>query len=203
MKKFVKTLAATLAAVLVFGMTVSAAPSSSTVSSNPINKTNAEDVQAMSKSGSTKAFAADGSQVTLNIAALSQADQDKIQQYANDNGLGGVKYAFDMTFNGGSAPYKVELKCSSLVVGNTYTVLHFIGGIGSNNIEKIVVKCNENGVLAFTVNSASPFAIVEGTATATSVVAPKTGEVIALSAIIAIVMMAGAALCAKKARLQK
>ena len=61
---------------------------------------------------------------------------------------------------------------------------------------------NNNGTVTFQVKDFSPFAIVEGTASA-AVVAPKTGEVIALAAIMAIVMMAGAAVCAKKARIQK
>ena len=105
-----------------------------------------------------------------------------------------------MTISGGEAPWTVQLALKGVVKkGDAFTVLHKVNG----SYEIINAVAIDDNILQFQTSSASPFAIVTGTATATSVVAPKTGEVIALSAILAIVMMAGAALCAKKARLQK
>ena len=198
MKKFLKTLAATLATVLVLGMTVSAAGSTDTSATDTIKKQNAEDVQATAKAGATKAIDSTGAVYTVNLVASSKEDEEKVEAWSVQNGLGNVLIAFDMTISGGKAPYTVTLKIPGLKNDTAYTVLHFENG----NWQKIACTNNNDGTITFQVNSCSPFAVVEG-ATASAVVAPKTGEVIAFSAIMAIIMVAGAVLCAKKARLQK
>lgn len=197
MKKFIKTLAATLATVMVFGMTVSAAGSPDGYSANPINASNAEDTQAMSKAGATKAFDAAGNQVELKFVASNKEDQAAAEKVAAEKKLGKVVVAFEMTATG-NGPYTVTLKVPGLKNDTAYSVMHYTNGAW----EVIAAKNNNDGTITFTVNSCSPFAVVEGVASA-AVVAPKTGEVIAMAAILALVMMAGAVVCAKKARLQK
>lgn len=194
MKKFVKTLAATLATVLVLGMTVSAAGSTSTSTTDSADKANVEDTQAMAKSGQTKAVDANGEVVDLTFGF--GADLESAQAFATAHGLGKVLVQFDMSAAKGNLT--VILKIPGLKNDTAYTVLHKKG----DSWETIPAVNNNNGTISFHVDSFSPYAVVEGAAGA-AVVAPKTGEVIALAAIMAIVMMAGAAVCAKKARIQK
>jgi len=194
MKKFVKTLAATLATVLVLGMTVSAAGSTSTSTTDSADKANVENTQAMAKSGQTKAVDANGEVVALTFGF--GVDMQSAQDFATAHGLGTVLAQFDMS--AAKSNVTVTLKIPGLKNDTAYTALHKKG----DSWEQLATTNNNNGTVSFHVNDCSPFAIVEGTASA-AVVAPKTGEVIALAAIMAIVMMAGAAVCAKKARIQK
>lgn len=198
MKKFIKTLAATLATVLVFGVTVSAASSPSTTTASPaITPDNAVTTQNIQKAGATKGVTKDGTAFKLNMVALDKAGEKKFQDFANANGLGKVIASFDMTA-GGNTNFTAIFKIASVSKDANLTLLHEVNG----KIVTIAMNNNGDQTWSSAIDSCSPFAIVEGTAAAT-VVAPKTGEVIALSAIIAIIMMAGAVLCAKKARLQK
>lgn len=196
MKKFVKTLAATLATVLVFGMTVSAAGSTSTSTTDSTQKQNVEDVQNLAKSGQTKGVDANGNVVDMKINFGTVEDQKSAQEFATANGLGTVLVEFDMTCS--ASNFTAILKVPGLKNNTEYTALHFKGG----KWVSIATTNNNNGTVSFPVDSCSPFAIVEGKAAA-AVVAPKTGEVIALAAILAIAMMAGAVVCARKARVQK
>lgn len=196
MKKFVKTLAATLATVLVFGMTVSAAGSTSTQTTNSVLAQNVADTQNMVKSGETKAVDENGEVVALVFDHGNAEQLASAQEFSTANGLGKVLVQFEMSASKGNLT--VILNIPGLKNNTPYTVLHWNGTAW----EKIPAINNNNGTISFHVNSFSPYAVVEGDAGA-AVVAPKTGEVIALAAIFAIVMMAGAVVCARKARLQK
>lgn len=199
MKKFIKTLAATLATVLVFGMTVSAAESPSTTTASPaITPDNAVTTQNIQKAGATKGVTKDGTAFKLDMAALDKGAEQEFVDYANANGFKRVVASFDMNA-GGRSDFTAIFKVASVSKEADLSLITKVDG-------KIVNlgKMNNNGDQTWSIGIThnSPYAIVEGVSAAT-VVAPKTGEVIALSAIIAIIMMAGAVLCAKKARLQK
>ena len=203
MKKFIKTLAATLATVLVFGMTVSAAssPDTSKNTSNSTDPAKSVAVQNMMKEGATKGVLADG-KTTIRLEMCALADE-KTEEYfgafCRNNGYT-LQLAFDMTASGNTnftAFFKVPFQ-----VNNKAFLLHYNESSKSVDCQELTQV--EDQLLAGQIKSCSPFAIVTGSGNAaTAVVAPKTGEVIALAAILAIVMMAGAVVCARKARLQK
>ena len=200
MKKFIKTLAATLATVLVFGMTVSAAGSPSTPTNDTVNHDNAEKTQKTAQSGRTKGIK-DGKSFKLNLVALDAQAQSRLQEWCTANGYGSIVECFDMSTS--EKDFAAEFMVAGIAADSKLALVHELAD-GSKEVYGL--QGNGENVWATTSNikSASPFAIVYGTASAaTAVVAPKTGEVIALAAILAIVMMTGAVVCARKARYQK
>ena len=203
MKKFIKTLAATLATVLVFGMTVSAAgsPSTTTTPANTIPTYISVNTQDIQKAGATKAILADGSTVKPEMVALGEEYEKAFKEFAQKNGLGDLVASFDMTVKT-EGDFKLMLKVAMVSKGTELSLLHMVDG--QIHTHALTATGEDNTYISDAIDHNSPFAIVVGKAsTTTAVVAPKTGEVIALSAIIAIIMMAGAVVCAKKARLQK
>lgn len=186
MKKLVKTIAVTIAAVLVFGMTVSAAGSTDTSTSNAVADQLAKDAMNMSASGAED----------LKLNPVGPHWLESAQAFANGQaGVGKVLTAFELTSSAKNVT--VTVNYAGLEAGKSYVFLHY------NGTSWDIIPATLNGQsLTGTFPSFSPVAIAEGTASA-AVVAPKTGEVIALTAILAVIMMAGAAVCAKKARFQK
>ena len=199
MRKLMRTIALTVACVLVFGMIAMAAPSTSTSTSNGADNAVANEAYALNYS----LTAPEGTAIyPLNNEWLQRAKDFA----ASKAEIGNVVTIFDLRSN--AKDFDFSVTCDKLESGKSYVLLHFIG----TNWEKEytdptaweVIKCTVNGkTLTAHVNGTSPFAIAEGSATGAAVVAPKTGEVIAISAILAMLMMAGAVVCAKKARLQK
>lgn len=204
MKKLMKSIALVLAAVMVFGMTVCAASSSSTptATASVVDQQLAEDANQIANDhvnvGGGKGY---------TIGNLSEKWLIRMQRYADAHGLGKVLTCFDLYSD--ATNVDVTLRFNRLSEGKSYVFLHYIGANWQDDS-----KYDENAyeVIGTTVNGKyisgfftkfSPVGIAEGTASATAVVAPKTGEVIALSAIMALIMIAGAVVCAKKARLQK
>ena len=199
MRKLMRTIALTVACVLVFGVVAMAAGSTSTGTTPAGDAAVAQEAYALNYSLN----APEGTAIyPLNAEWLQRA----VDFAAKKSEIGNVVTIFDLRSNAKNFDFSVT--CDKLEAGKTYVLLHFIGANWetdySNPDAWEVIPCTVNGkVLSAHVNGTSPFAIAEGSATGAAVVAPKTGEVIALSAILAMLMMAGAVVCAKKARLQK
>ncbi|MBR6478225.1 MAG: hypothetical protein IKS85_07230 [Lachnospiraceae bacterium] len=199
MKKFIKTIALTLAAVLVFGLTVSAAGSVSTQTASAVDQQLAVDAQHIANNGVSGG--------SFTVGNLSEKWIVRAQRYADAHGLGKVLTIFDLSSS--ATNVNVTLRYDGLKDNQSYCFLHYIGAnwqddskYDENAWEVIAATKNDKYLTGF-FTKFSPVGIVEGSASAATVVAPRTGEVIALAAIMALVMIAGAVVCAKKARLQK
>ena len=206
MKKLIKSLALVLAAILVFGMTVSAAPSPSGNDLDPATKKLAGQAQGIANNGG---FGVNGQIGNLSAKWLVWA-----QQYADSHNLGEVKTIF--FFDSSETNKNFSCRFDEVEKGKEYVFLHYTGANAKsgnwedvtekeydpNAWEVIKVTVNDDHVLTGFFGHFSPIGITEAGSGA-SVVAPKTGEIIALAAIMALIMIAGAVVCAKKARLQK
>lgn len=199
MRKLMRTIALTVACVLVFGVVAMAAGSTSTQTTNAGDAAVAQ--QAYDLQYSLKA--PEGTKIyPLNAEWLERAKAFA----AGNNSVGNVLTIFDLRSTAKDFDFSVTY--DGLEEGKNYVFLHFIGENWeteySDPTKWEIVSAVVNGkVISGHAKSTSPWAIAEGTATGAAVVAPKTGEVIAISAILAMLMMAGAVVCAKKARLQK
>lgn len=213
MKKFIKTIAVTLATVLVLGMTVSAASSKENPTvpnpmyDDPVSQQLGKDANIISKNGISGPSGKIGN---LHAKWLIWA-----QEFANKNKLGVVKTVFFFDSNDKNCNF--TCRYDGLKENQEYVFLHYTGsnapsGNWDDVTEKIydpdkweIITAKVNSDLSLTgfFASFSPIAIAEGSASAASVVSPKTGEVVAIAAIMALIMIAGAVVCAKKVRLQK
>lgn len=206
MKKLIKSLALVLAAILVFGLTVSAAPSPSGVNATDLDRKIAGQVQKIANNGG---FGVNGQIGNLSAKWLKWA-----QDYATAKNLGEVKTIF--FFDSNETNKNFSCRFDEVEKGKEYVFLHYTGANAKsgnwedvtekeydpNAWEVIKVTVTDDYILTGYFNSFSPIGIAEAGSGA-SVVAPKTGEIIALAAIMALIMIAGAVVCAKKARLQK
>ncbi len=202
MKKFVRTIALALAAVLVFGMTALAAPSAET------NNTNLSDIEKKLLDDAVEInYSLQGDGFTAGPVDGWWIEKAKEYVAAHPDVIKGeVLTVVDIRHNGAA---DVTFNCKYFTGNGPFYVLHYVGKNWEDRSQYdkdawqlIQVTKNANGTFTFHSDSYSPFAFISGTAGA-AVVAPKTGEVIAISAILALIMMAGAVVCAKKARLQK
>ncbi|MBO4748877.1 MAG: hypothetical protein J5546_01025 [Lachnospiraceae bacterium] len=189
MRKLMRSIALTVACVLVFGVVAMAANSTSTTTSSATNDQVAKDAYAMNYS----LQAPEGT----TIYPLNEDWLNSAKDFAKSNGqVGDVLTVFDLQST--AKGFNFSVTYDKLEAGKNYVFLHFVDG------QWVIVDAVVNGkMISGYAASTSPWAIAEGTATGAAVVAPKTGEVIAISAILAMLMMAGAVVCAKKARLQK
>ena len=199
MRKLMRTIALTIACVLVFGMVAMAAGSTSTTTTGTGDTKVAKD--GIGIAGTLQA--PEGVKVfPLNAAWLARA-----QAYADTRDeLGKVLTIFDLRATVTNFDFTVSF--DELEAGKNYVYIHYYGENWETDYDpskwEIISAVVDGKNITAHANSTSPWAIVEATGTvATAVVAPKTGEVIAISAILAMLMMAGAVVCAKKARLQK
>ena len=200
MKKFVRSIALTLAAVLVFGMTVFAAGSPNTGAGlGDVEQKLFDDAIAIGYSIKTEG-------VTVGPVSADWLARAKEYVATHPNVIKGeVLTVVDFRSTGAAT---VTFNTKYFTGEGPFYVLHYYakdwetGAYDKEAWELIPVTKNADGTFSFTCNSFSPFALITGTA-GSAVVAPKTGEVIAISAILALIMMAGAVVCAKKARLQK
>jgi len=201
MKKFVRSIALVLAAVLVFGMTALAATSSETTN------TSLSDVEKKLLDDAVEiGYSTTGDGITVGPVSADWLKRAKDYVAAHPEVVKGeVLTCVDIRHNGAAT---VTFNCKYFTGNGPFYVLHYdaadweTGAYNENNWKLIAVTKNADGTYSFTSPSFSPFAFISGTA-GSAVVAPKTGEVIAISAILALIMMAGAVVCAKKARLQK
>lgn len=200
MKKFARTIALIVAAVLVFGMTVFAAPSTTTRTLTDEEKEALQialDNINMNESATGATF--DG----LKPDWLKRA-----RKFSDDHGLGYIYTVSNIKHDGPAHVTFLSKYADANASGNDqYFMLHYIGEDWENDAKYnpeawiVIPVYIENGKFAFDSDSFSPFAFGKGNVKA--IVAPKTGEVVVISVIVAMIMMAGAVVCAKKARLQK
>ena len=205
MKKLIRSIALTVAAVLVFGMVAMAAPSTET-NNTPLT---GDDLKLFEDAIQIK-DTVDGTS-GISVGPVSSKWLTRAREFVNTHPQvvkGEVLTVVDIRHDGAA---DVTFNCKYFTGNGPFWVLHYYGNDWENDDayegqkecwELIEVKINGNGTYTFHSDRFSPFAFVSGTAGA-GVVAPKTGEVIAISAILALIMMAGAVVCAKKARLQK
>jgi hypothetical protein len=198
MKKLVRSIALVLAAVMVFGMTVFASsPQTSTLQGT--NQWLFDESQKLWYS--VQAHGNDG----VTVGPVSEDWLKRAREYAAANNLGEIYCVYDIRHNGAATVHFTTTFADAN--GTGYFMLHYTDPAWETNgydakYWEVIPVTNNNGVLEFTSASFSPFGFGKG-AGAASVVAPKTGEVIAITVILAMILMAGAAVCAKKARLQK
>ena len=225
MKKFSKLLAMSLATALVFGMTVSAAPS-------PI--TSDGDIEVImldgeAPEGAIKLVADEGA-----AAAPSKADANKVIASENsDYELTNVTWSGDVHFedeNGNVVPMNEQVvvlfnangDLPGGVAGKYYVVLHWNGSAW-----EAASDIQEGPVIYAVFSSLSPVAIVEvdkkaddddddddddttteaapaSAAAATGVAAsPKTGETAPVAVLFAVASLGAAVACSRKARYNK
>lgn len=200
MKKFVRTIALALAAVMVFGMTALAAPSPSTTTT--LTGTD----QQLFTDAVVIGYSVKGEGFSVGPVSADWLARAKEYVANHPNVIKGEVHTCVDIRHDGAATF--TFNCKYFTGEGPFYVLHYFekdwetGEYKPESWELIPVTKNADGTFSFTANSYSPFAFITGTAGA-AVVAPKTGEVIAISAILALIMMAGAVVCAKKARLQK
>lgn len=211
MKRFTKMLALGLAAVLVFGMSVQAAPSINT-SLSEIGTVSREDVKV---------------EKYTNTAAIEKAmKNDKVLEKLGEDYQNGTKKvevvgSFDLTMED-SAKWQVVTVAVVDVKGNhNYMLFHFPDVNDLTKYEVMEITEVADGNITFKLgDSASPFVLVDmgekepepdptnppsndddsKPQETSPAVAPKTGETVPAAGIMALVLMAGAVICAKKAR---
>ena len=199
MKKLMRTIALTLAAVLVLGITVFAA-SPTTGGDDALNTRIAKDGIEINWS----LQGPDG----VKINPLNRWWFERACEFAaTQENIGDVLTVFDITAT--QTNFSIKFSYNELQKGQKYALLHYNSATWQDtstydikNWEIIYVDYDDVKTITAQIGNTSPFAIAVVTGSG-AVVAPKTGEVIALSAILALIMMAGAVVCAKKARLQK
>lgn len=222
MKKFAKMLALSVATVLTLGMTVSAAESVSTTNPSVTADTlatQAEAVQAANPTATTE----DGTAVTLTVEATTvemfddaETAADAMDLAAND-GTTTVIAAFELDA-AGATNVTISITVPGVTADGKYAFLHFNG-----TAWELIAATNNNGVLTGTFASLSPVAVVEivdGAAPTTNnggnrssasapaaapapAESPKTGETVPVAGVMALILIAGAAVCAKKVRFER
>lgn len=216
MKKFSKMLALGLALVLTMGMTVSAAENSENTSNS-----NAA-TEALTSSTSVGSVEINGKTVTFEFSAASAESLTKVESVVEALANEGCEGIF---ITGGEIPAPANLTAEEIANGvtvplsnpniskdKTYVVLHVLT---NGDVEVLPATVVANGSLTFVTKSFSPFYVVEmkeideddddddavETVTVTGEVAsPKTGETLPVAGMMLVICLAGAAVCAKKAR---
>ncbi len=224
-RKFVSFAALTMALTLAFGMTVSAAGSTSTASSNVTQET----LDAAAASAKTSAVVDDqGNKVEAaveatvisreNVGAAEQAAATKLPETLTQK-AGGLVTGFDLkvTLADGKEAKNVtvQLAVPGVETGHEYRVLHWTG----SDWEVIAPNAVAKGSLTVTFASLSPIVIIEvaakdtgsnsgsgdngnsGASAPAADVSPKTGETLPMAGTAVLLCLAGAAVCAKKARI--
>lgn len=184
MKKFSKIAVAVMAAVMVFGssMTAFAATSTSTVAAT------AADVSAVS------AVTADGTAVTVSAvteAVVTDAQKAAValvgQSAAANAGAVQVEKVFELTA-AISGPTDITISVPGVTAGQKVAVLH---QKADGTWESIPVKNVSAGSVTATFTSLSPVAVV-------SYASPKTGESFPVAGVVCIAALFGAVFCVKK-----
>lgn len=200
-KKLAGVLAATLGLVLTFGMTVMAAPSSSTDNAaTPPSNAKEDATEYVSGIGASNTVVIGGvaKEVTVTISPVKHEVVSKAQE--NTTKLLGdtavVVKVFDVSLPAGdySKGVQVTMNVPGVVAGQSISVLH---QKADGTWEILPVNKVGNGTVTATFTSFSPVAIVSGAGS------PKTGSVLPMAGVMMIIFLAGAAVCAYRLRLTK
>lgn len=219
MRKLSKMLALGLAMFMTFGMTVSAAGSPVTGSSA------ATEALGQKVTGATANV--EGVTVNANSAITEEAykaTDAEASKLKNENDIEDVKVlaAADVKVEGANGQeVTVTLDVADVQAGKTYVGIHLKDDGTTEILEGVV---NADGKISFTSSNWSPILIVEvvkaedeeeeqdekdGVGTAVEAAAtgangaatsPKTGETLPIAGVMAVICMAGVAVCAKKVR---
>lgn len=228
MKKLSKVLALSLAMALTFGMTVSAAGSTSTTNTAVTNTTLAQQAQDVQKDASAKTE--DGQAVTVTVEATTvdkfdsaaTAAKEQAKTLTKNDGTATVVAAFELKVDVADKPVTISVKVPGVKADGKYAFLHFDGAKW-----EVIAATNDNGTLTGTFKSLSPVAVVElkdgaepaqnnnnnsnnnnsntqqAAAPASAAESPKTGETVPVAGVMAVIMLAGAVICAKKYQMSK
>lgn len=203
-KKLAGALALSLAMVLTFGMTVCATPSTTT-STNSANNAAVSDAQQTSMDYVTGVVANKKviiggveKEIDFKVEAVKKEVVTKAQEQAKAivSPNAAVLKAFDVTLPDGdySAGVQITFAVPGIAAGQKIAVLH---QKADGTWESLTVNHVGQDSVTATFTSFSPVAIVayEGS--------PKTGETLPVAGILAVICLAGAAVCAKKIRFNK
>lgn len=180
MKKLQKWLVLAMAATMVMGtcLTASAATSTATVSAT------ATEVSAVS------ATTADGTAVTVSAvteSVVTDAQKAAVSLVGGSAGSVQVEKVFELTASI-SGPTDITIAVPGVTAGQKVAVLH---QKSDGAWESVPVTNVASGSVTATFTSLSPVAIV-------TYASPKTGEVVSMVAVLALIALAGSALCAAK-----
>lgn len=210
MKRFTKMLALGLAAVLVFGMSAQAAPS---VDTSSYAGGTIEGGRSDVKGSDLK------EEVKTAVVEKIKSDAAVAEKIGNPEKVV-VVGGFDLEIVDEAAKGKdVTVAMAGVKKENKYMLLHFSDSY--ELLEAILIENADDGKITFKLgDSASPFVLVDmgekepepdptnppsnddssKPQETSPAVAPKTGETVPVAGIMALVLMAGAVICAKKAR---
>lgn len=205
MKKFAKMLALGLALSMTFGMAVSAAENPSFVAKDPIVQTPAEVTVEGIKEDSNVTDETKAAVVEAIDAVKSNPSSVLPGAWLS---IAEVKGTFFWDATGETEVTLDVSKYGALGENENYALLHYVNG----KVEYINLGKPVNGKLVAKLNSYSPFTLVvtsynppvntgdNGTTQPTTPVSPKTGETLPVAGMMAVLCLAGAVVCAKKAR---
>lgn len=215
MKKFSKIMAASLALALAFGMTVSAAPSGG--SSDGVKQALQEQANGVNSSikapEGVVAYATAVTEGAYNNVLDKVADSATSQKAAAALKLSGAKVLPPLlVIDLHSDKENVELTFAvpGAATGKRYALLH-MNADGSVK-EVLPATCAADGTITATFTTFSIYAVVEieevgdnGPAESPAPApsdntSPKTGETMPVAGIMALLLLAGAVVCAKKVR---
>lgn len=210
MKRFTKMLALGLAAVLVFGMSAQAAPS--------VNTSNSQVGKLEGERTDVKVEAVENTAAISTALVTEAALKELGTEYAEGTKKVEVAGSFDLKIVEDSAKgSEVTVAVAGVKAANNYKLFHFTDDF--SRIIEVITPVVADGKITFKLgDSASPFVLVDMGEKAPAptnppsndddskpqetspAVAPKTGETVPAAGIMALVLMAGAVICAKKAR---
>ena len=212
MKKFAKMLALGLALSMTFGMAVSAAENPSVVAKDPIVQTPAEVTVEGIKEDSNVTDETKAAVVEAIDAVKSNPSSVLPGAWLS---IAEVKGTFFWDATGETEVTLDVSKYGALGENENYALLHYVNG----KVEYINLGKPVNGKLVAKLNSYSPFTLVvtsynppvntgdNGTTQPTTPatnngapVSPKTGETLPVAGMMAVLCLAGALVCVKKAR---
>lgn len=227
MKKLSKILALGLAMALTFGLTVSAAGSTSTTNSEVTNTTLAKQAEEVQKGATAKTEDGTAVNVTVEAATVDTFDsaaaaaKDAAKTITKNEGTATVIATFKLSVDVTDKPVTITVKVPGVKADGKYAFLHYDGAKW-----EVIAATNNNGALTGTFKSLSPVAVVElkdgaepaapannnnnntgsnteAAAPAPAAESPKTGETVPVAGILAVILLAGAAICAKKYQMSK
>lgn len=220
-RKFASLVALSMVMTLAFGMTVSAAGSTSTPSTN-VNQealdTAASNAASSAVEGDSAATVTAAAITPENVGAAEEAAAGQMGDVAQV--AGGLVTGFDLsiTLSNGEAAKNITVKLAvpKVEAGKDYRVLHWNG----KEWEVLVPSAVANGSLTVTFPTLSPVVIIQvaakdtgsndsgnsssdsgSSASASGDVSPKTGDSLPMAGTAALLCLTGAVVCAKKARI--
>lgn len=209
MKKRIAGLVMTsLAIVLSLGVTVCAAGSSSTTTSN-VNKDTLDKAVGEVASAGAAFYDESGKalDVELRVSAIDIETVAEAEDAAAKAGVSQKQYGLVTGFDLGAVykgtdkyvtSAKVRFHVPGVSASGNYVVMHY----ANNAWEVLYPEKTENGYLTVKFNSFSPVVVIETSASnAKPVTSPKTGETFPIAGVMAAICLAGAAFGARKVRM--